>query len=227
MAARAQTVDALILDLWESGAGASPLDRALMLLASGRPELSEAERLDLALGARDRAIASFRAELFGAGVELTARCPHCAGEVEFALPDAAALFPASSPTCEMLGSGRPATSADLKAAAAAAVQGRDPRTALAERLGLDPGLPAEAIDHALEALDPAAELRLGLACPDCGGEWAATFDVVDCAWREIEAEGARLADEVAALARAYGWREADTLAMSRARRRLYLERAGA
>ena len=87
-----------------------------------------------------------------------------------------------------------------------------------------PELDPPTLDAALESLDAAAELRFELTCSDCGNRWIALFDIAECTWRELARAAGRIADEVAALASAYGWREADTLAMSRMRRALYLER---
>ncbi len=49
------------------------------------------------------------------------------------------------------------------------------------------------------------------------------FDVVSFFWSEICVQAKRLLREVHTLARAYGWREADILNMSTARRQFYLE----
>jgi len=49
------------------------------------------------------------------------------------------------------------------------------------------------------------------------------FDIVSFFWSEICVQAKRLLREVHILARAYGWREADILSMSAARRQLYLE----
>lgn len=84
----------------------------------------------------------------------------------------------------------------------------------------------EALAATLEELDPDAEILLDLSCAACGHSYREPFDVAACVAAEIEAHGARLLEEVAALARGYGWREADVLAMSRARRRAYLELLG-
>ena len=61
-----------------------------------------------------------------------------------------------------------------------------------------------------------------LACPACGHEWEATIDVPSYLWEEVVASARRLAREVAELAAAYGWREADVLRLTPWRRRLYL-----
>jgi hypothetical protein len=49
------------------------------------------------------------------------------------------------------------------------------------------------------------------------------FDIGAFLWEEIAAQARRLLREVHTLARAYGWREADILVMSAARRQAYLE----
>jgi hypothetical protein len=77
----------------------------------------------------------------------------------------------------------------------------------------------------MSARDPQAETLLDLACPACGGRWQTLFDIADFFWAEVAAEAKRLLREVDALARAYGWREADILALSPKRRQAYLELA--
>jgi hypothetical protein len=68
-----------------------------------------------------------------------------------------------------------------------------------------------------------ANLELRVNCADCGAVWDAPFDPVPFLWERVEASARRLLGEIHALARAYGWREADVLALSSARRRAYLE----
>ena len=90
--------------------------------------------------------------------------------------------------------------------------------------------PGELPDTALAALgaemsarDPQAEVLLDLTCPACGASWQTVFDIAAYFWAELTAEAKRLLREVDALARAYGWREADILALSPWRRQAYLE----
>ena len=71
--------------------------------------------------------------------------------------------------------------------------------------------------------DPLAEIQLDLTCPACDHHWNAMFDIATFLWREISTEAKRLLREVHILAQAYGWREADILSMSAARRQLYME----
>lgn len=74
--------------------------------------------------------------------------------------------------------------------------------------------------------DPLAEVLLDLTCPACTHCWQPLLEIADCLWREAEAAARRLLEEVHALARGYGWREADVLALPARRRRLYLEMLG-
>jgi hypothetical protein len=80
-----------------------------------------------------------------------------------------------------------------------------------------------ALADEMSARDPQAETVLELTCPACGGKWQALFDIAAFFWAELAAEAKRLLREVDALARAYGWREADILALSPRRRHAYLE----
>jgi hypothetical protein len=71
--------------------------------------------------------------------------------------------------------------------------------------------------------DPQADVQLALRCPACGQDWQAHFDIVSFFWSELEAWVQRTLRDVHTLAWAYGWREADILALSPWRRRSYLE----
>ena len=75
----------------------------------------------------------------------------------------------------------------------------------------------------MSARDPQAEVLLDLTCPACGASWQTVFDIAAYFWAELTAEAKRLLREVDALARAYGWREIDILALSPGRRQAYLE----
>jgi len=141
---------------------------------------------------------------------------------------------------------RPTTADLLAAQEVAAAAGSDPmvaRRALRDRLvvrgvasagvveeetpaeTLDPSDLDAAIAAAIEAAEPALDLRLAISCPSCGHAWETTIDVPSFLWIEIVASGQRLADEVAGLAAAYGWREVDVLALTPWRRQLYLDLA--
>lgn len=84
----------------------------------------------------------------------------------------------------------------------------------------------EAVATRMVELDPQAEVLLSLDCPACKHQWRSPFDIVSFFWSEINAWAIRLLREVHVLAAAYGWREADILAMNSYRRQCYLEMLG-
>ena len=90
----------------------------------------------------------------------------------------------------------------------------------AERL---PASVVTAITDRMAEADPLADIKLTLTCPACSHRWTAPFDIVTFFWTEIDAWALRLLQEVHVLARAYGWREADILALSARRRKTYLD----
>jgi hypothetical protein len=71
--------------------------------------------------------------------------------------------------------------------------------------------------------DPQAEIRINLSCPQCDQQWSDYFDIGSFFWTEITVMAKRLLADVDALARRYGWREADILAMTPWRRHTYLQ----
>jgi hypothetical protein len=87
-------------------------------------------------------------------------------------------------------------------------------------------LPSEVIDAVIAKMaedDPQANIQLSLTCPSCSHQWRSTFDIVSFFWSEIHNWAIRTLQEIHLIAAAYGWREADILAMNPYRRCLYLE----
>jgi hypothetical protein len=229
-----------ILRVWETASSEEPVDRALTILATVSSGASRDELARLPIGDRDARLLDVREGTFGPRATGVVACARCAERVEFALDLAALRFARpGTPEGEIDADGwtlrfRAPNSEDLSAAARAA----DPRRDLAGRCIIearrsgapvaDPDLPADALALLAAAMaerDPQAEVLLDYACPVCGQQGQTHFDIAAFLWEEIRAQAQRLLMEVAALARAYGWREADILAMSPARRRAYLELA--
>lgn len=222
-----------ILALWEASQAPRPHEAARALAAWALPDLSHEQVAALPVGRRDRAILELRAAVLGPALTLRAACPRCGEPVEADIPDLRGDPPPALPAVHELAAAdlharfRLPTGDDL----AAVADLPDPAAALLRRCLLAPDDPppalAEAVLAAMAELDPDADLELALACPACDHRWLAPFDVVAFFRAELTAWAGRLVHEVASLARAYGWREADILAMSPARRRLYLDAASA
>jgi hypothetical protein len=234
-----------LLDAWERGQGEGPTLRALALLAAADPETPWEELCALTLGERDRRLLALREGTLGRRIESVARCPGCGEPLDVTL-DTRELRGASGdqiPADGELGRDGAITlryrlpnSLDLLAAERCA-DVEEGRRRLAERCVVEMGKDGEpaglgdedvaALAAALAAADPGAELLLELRCPACEHGWRELLDVAAFLWAEIEAQARRLLREVHVLARAYGWREPDVLALSPRRRRLYLEMVGA
>ena len=89
-------------------------------------------------------------------------------------------------------------------------------------------LPADvraALARAMAESDPLAEVLVAVSCPACETVFAADLDLGAFVWAELRAHAQRLLREVDVLARAYGWTEADVLALDDRRRGAYLELA--
>lgn len=244
MAVATPTAEAVVA-IWERGRSEHPVDRALTVLA-GCTGGARSELADWPLERRDAALAAYRATLFGPRWAGYAACPACGCGVDVALgvPAEPAEPPGPPGTTErfevaaggVVLSVRMPTSRDLAAAAGSATL-EDARLALlrscvtggfADPAGVRPEAGAEALAAVEAELDRRAGLSAGtvaVTCPECSGTWALEMDVGAFFWREIEVLAGRLLREVDALARRYGWTEAEILGLSPARRRYYLELA--
>lgn len=233
-----------ILEVWEWGRLQHPLDRALTILAAGWPEASRDELAALPMPQRDSRLLWLRELTFGSRLDGFACCPGCGERLEFTLDAAALRGPEAvapqSEGAELLPSGfrvrfRLPNSLDLGTAVALG-DAEGARHRLAERCVFEAWRDGEAIppgelpDGALAELaarmaehDPQAETTLDLECPACAHRWQAAFDIASFIWGEICGHAKRLLREVHALARAYGWREAEILSLSAARREMYLQ----
>ncbi len=134
------------------------------------------------------------------------------------------------------------TGADQEAVAAAA--GRDPEAAardLAERClagvtsrgdvdgGADSATTSlsptvvEQLSHRMAELDPQAEIRIDVECPECGAPSHTLLDTFAYICAETRRSLARLRQEIHLLAFHYHWSEREILAMTGTRRRAYVE----
>ena len=222
-----------IVTAWERAERLAPLDRALAMLWAAGEAADGDDLAALPLAERDRRLLALREATFGERLDCIATCPDCGAELEFVLsvPELIDSLPApEAETIERDGVAiaiRPLDSRDL--AAAVALPEGEAHASLRSRVC--PGaesLPAELvtdIDARLEAREAAGELGVSLACADCGASWAESLDVAGHLWAEMATAARRVMAEVAEMAAAFGWSEAEILAMSEARRRTYLAHA--
>jgi hypothetical protein len=235
-----------LLGVWERALAAHPSERALAILSAACPECSPAVLARVSIGRRDVGLLTVREWAFGPELAVLADCPQCHQSLETMLRTDDLRAPGETPVDEessMTSGGyalrcRPPNTTDLLACA-----GQDPEAirrrlfacCVIEALRDDEpvsaeDLPEEIMHGAIEriaASDPQADMRIDLTCPECRHGWSETFDIASFFWTEIDAWAQRLLRDVNALARAYGWREQDILALSPTRRQMYLAMAQA
>jgi hypothetical protein len=210
-----------IVGAWEAGLGRRPLDKAIALLWSA----GHADPAALPLAERDRRLLELRQTSFGPTLALLADCPDCGALLELEVEAASLAGSLVTPEPEAVELGgrrieiRALDSRDL--AAAAAVPAEEIAGLLRRRLTGEPE-PPEAVDALIEAREAAGELAFALTCVACGAGWRETLDVPALVWAEVEAAAHRALGEVAELAAAFGWSEAEIMGLSEARRRAYL-----
>jgi hypothetical protein len=237
-----------VLRVWDVGQDLHPLDRALTILrcASAAGEAEVGDPADLSVGERDALLLEVREATFGSALAMYARCPACDQQVELAmrtsdLPRGAGdRSPGGEDgfeitTAEMVLRFRLPASRDLGALL------DEPGGASEQRLlarcltsaarpdgtpvevGIFPEQVVQLASAEMAARDRLGDVVLDLGCPSCGQRWQAPLDVAALLWTEIAASARRVLGEVAELARAFGWAEADILQMTAQRRHAYLQ----
>lgn len=232
-----------LLDVWERGQGQPPVRHALLLLEAACPDEAPEALAALPIGPRDARLLTLRAWTFGPTLESMAVCPACSEKLEFRFStDDVRATPAAEPPEHLTfrSNGyeiafRLPNSLDVTEVAE---QAGEPSQAslLFDRCLLEarhagesvaagalPEAVVTAVIDEMAAADPQAEVYLALSCPACSHAWSCLFDIVSYFWREIDAWADRMLRDIGQLARVYGWREADILAMSAWRRQCYLD----
>ncbi|HET8683133.1 MAG TPA: hypothetical protein VFM54_14870 [Micromonosporaceae bacterium] len=236
------------LAVWERAHAAPPVLRPVALLAAAgalgafTPLPTEVPET-LPVGQRDALLLRLHAATFSDRLDGLSRCPQCATAVELTTSCAALLAAAppdrDPPTEPVVHAGhtvrwRLPDTRDLAALGGCAdpAEGADvllDRCVVEARNGHGPvaaaDLPAgvrAAVAQAMAAADPLAEVTFALDCPQCSTHWESPLDVGEFVWARLRARADQLMREVDALARAYGWPEAEILGLSAGRRAAYL-----
>ncbi|MEI2579948.1 T4 family baseplate hub assembly chaperone [Scytonema sp. PRP1] len=238
-----------LLQVWEQGLNQPSVQRALLLLAAACPETSPQLLAELSIGQRDAYLLTLREWLFGSQIASLVTCSNCGDRLELTfsvedirVPQDIILQVLSLDVADYQVQFRLPNSLDLMAIPTRYTHNQNilaVRRFLLERCLLKvesnsseqpvSELPAEVMEAVVAQMaeaDPQADVQLALCCPACKHKWQAIFDIVSFVWSEINAWAYRILREVHTLALAYGWREADILAMSPQRRQFYLEMVG-
>jgi hypothetical protein len=231
-----------LLDVWEAGAPQSLAQRALLLLTAANPDRSYEGMAKLSLGQRDTQLITLRDWLFGPQLISVASCPNCGERLQLTLssrdlytaareePEAIALtvedydiryrLPDST---DLLALSQDETVIDSRGVLLQRCVQSINCAGQAQPIELVPTPVIDAIVTHMAQADPQADVQLDLSCPACQHHWLAAFDVVVFFWKEIDDWARRIVHEIHVIASAYGWSEAAILALSPARRQLYLD----
>jgi hypothetical protein len=233
-----------LLTVWERGLTARPFERALAILATASPERTTASVAQITIGRCEASLLTLREWAFGSELAFIAACPGCRQsletrvqvddlrprvehapeteasvvlgdyEVRCRLPSLSDLLTCSSEDAEAGG---------RQLFTSCVIDARHNATPIAgDHL---PDDVRRATEARMASMDPQADMRVALTCPDCSYHWSELFDVASFFWAEIDMWARRLLRDVDALARVYGWTERDVLALSPVRRQLYLAMA--
>ncbi|NOZ51797.1 MAG: phage baseplate protein [Gammaproteobacteria bacterium] len=235
-----------VLNVWEHGLNQPTLERALILIAAACPELDSDAVAKLSIGARDARLLQLREWMFGSQLLNTAQCPQCGERVEWegettelhiqAVDDADSAEEFNLEVDGYRLRFRLLTSMDIAAVMAAAQSDSNiGSTALIKRCVVSadrtgkacdladlPQHTLDALSQQIEKLDPQAEIRTELTCPECSHQWEVLLDIASFLWIEINNWAERTLRTVHRLASAYGWTEREILILSPVRRQLYL-----
>ncbi|WP_406306461.1 hypothetical protein OHA61_35350 [Streptomyces sp. NBC_00885] len=240
------TGPAELLATWEAGLAQHDSGRSLLLHRAARPGAGTDALLSMPVGEREADLFALRRALFGERMQVRVECAACGEAMEFDLD--ATLFGTRTRTPdgplrveegEWAIEFRLPTVADLAAAGAVPDPDearrllmarctvsalRNGEVVVADRLAalLPEGVQRRLAELAEQA-DPAADVTLNVACPECGEATPAELDITSYLWTELDTWARDLMLDVHLLATAYGWSEPAILALSPLRRRYYLE----
>jgi hypothetical protein len=223
-----------LLAAWEATVAVPELARGPALVAEAGLADDLDAALDLPLGESAALAARLHADAFGDEVEGLVTCEPCGTVLDVSVPLAELPAPRGDATVVVAPGGelrvRAPTTRDLLAAR----DSPDPAQALlaacvtgAGGAPADPDALDEAslalVDDAAEELAGAAAIVVRVACPECGAAVAAPLDVGALLAERVARAAAEALGEVAELAAAFGWSEAEVLALTPLRRRAYVE----
>jgi hypothetical protein len=233
-----------LLTVWEQGLNQPLLRRALILLAAAFPEIPADRLAQLSIGQRDGLLMQIRECLFGQTLLNTAVCPECNERIEWqnTISDFLLIgeevkkpedkFDLNTNGYQLLF--RLPNSLDMTAVVNSTPVEQQQHKLLSrcvlnieqEGMGMNldqlPDSAIQALIARMEELDPQADIRLNLTCPECSHAWTVLFDIASFLWIEVNDWAERMLRTVYQLAAGYGWSERDILNLSPVRRQLYL-----
>lgn len=234
-----------VLRIWENSRNQSLLDKSINLLRVSCSGSGIEDPAALSIGERDAMLLQLREWLFGPNLLNVADCPECHEQVEWVT--------SISDLQESSSEEKTPVSAFSLDTDNYHIQFRVPNSYdIAKVISypdyrLNPGkllsdciieiqkdnkscsfedLPEEVLnklDQRMAEVDPHADIRMVLNCPNCLNSWEMPFDIMSYLWLEIDNWARHILQDVAVLASTFGWSESEILSMSPERRRIYLK----
>lgn len=210
-----------LLSAWEGALPLSRRERALWLAELIDPDPLLADR---PIGVVDSLLLDLHERCFGPQLDCLVTCPQCVEDLDVTLDVAELRFAPAKDTPRRIDPGhgplqvRALTTTDLL------VTGD--RVSLVRRCVVGGDVDAgdlAAIEPLLDELDPQGVPVVDIDCPMCHTCWQAPVDIAEFVWQEIDRTARATLADVHELASAYGWREADVLALGPVRRGYYLQ----
>jgi hypothetical protein len=193
---------------------------------------------ELVAGDREALLLHLRRITFGNQMDLIVSCPACAKNMDAQLKvsdllvspgwDAPQFFERDLPSCGTLRFRMPCGAdqeavADMARHDAAGAAVALLHRCIEETTGETPEGALPIIGGWMAELDPQAEIRLRLICPECGHEFVTLLDAGSYLFEESTMRSRELYREIHLLAFHYHWSEAEILGMAPIKRRRYLE----
>jgi hypothetical protein len=207
---------------------------------AGEAPVSEDTVRNLTAGDREALLLHVRRITYGDRIELVVDCPMCRQHMDISVMTSQLLV-APYPSAPLFRRRvvktadrrsvlrfRLPTGADLEASVQSLDEPAGAEFILArclqhgDRTGPLPAL-LPSVDRLMAELDPQAELRFNLRCPECEAPFLAVLDMARHLWRQVAIQARALLWEVHTIASAYHWSESEILALSPLRRKRYLD----
>src|SRR4030042_46825 len=228
-------------DIWERGERQHPLDRAITLLATACPEKERDELVHLSIGQRDALLFALREMTFGREMQAYTECPACGAQLECKLNIEELLrgyrtldgngkitrlnsynirlrLPDSADIAACINSGSIDTDKELLKRCVLKITHNKKIVAFDDI----PEATLSTLIARMAEADSLSDIQIALSCIECNHKWTMTLDILSFLWEELGNQVMQILYQVHVLSRAYGWFEADILAMSSWRRQYYM-----